>query len=127
MQGNTVFAVLAEDCDDQFLACSFATRAFDGSSGLELWQDRFQDVAGADTFPLSLAVANNRLFVGGASADADGVYQWRLRLLDPGSGAVLADERHTNGGAVNTIVNGNGVVVAGGFTDGVAFTVRAYR
>jgi outer membrane protein assembly factor BamB len=129
VHGNTVFAALFEDCDNQFLACSFATRAFDASSGVELWHDRFQDVAGADTFPQSLVVANNRLFVGGASADADGVYHWRLRLLDLATGDVLADERDTSalGGAINKMADANGVVLAGGYRDGVMFTVRAYR
>jgi outer membrane protein assembly factor BamB len=133
VQGNYLLAAGAEGCDEFFLACVFSTRAFDARTGEHLWQDAFQDAAGADSFAQSVAVSSGRVFAGGWAADENDVYQWRMRVLEVKSGAVIADEVSTGatGSGLNAIVAAGSTVFTGGFLGrpaaGGEFTVRAYR
>jgi outer membrane protein assembly factor BamB len=133
IHGNSLIAAGAEGCDEFFLACVFSTRAFDARTGGPLWQDAFQDAAGADAFVQAVAVSSGRVFAGGWAVDENGVYQWRMRVLDIESGAVIADEVSTGAerSGLNAIVAGGLTVFAGGFLGRPAadgeFTVRAYR
>lgn len=127
-----MIAAGAEGCDEFFLACLFSTRAFDATTGAHLWQDAFQDAPGADSFVQSVALSAGCVFAGGWAADANDVYQWRMRVLNVSSGAVIAHEAFTGAdrSGSNAIVAGS-KVFAGGFAGrgagGRDFIVRACR
>jgi outer membrane protein assembly factor BamB len=129
LAGHRLLAAGWDGCDDSFLSCSFATRAFDAQSGALIWRDRFQHVPGGDSFARGLITFGQRVVVGGWAQDATGDYAWTLRALDLATGSAVWNERIAGGG-VNAIAGAGNQMFAAGFLangQGLAdVTVRAY-
>jgi len=108
-------------------------RAYDPISGTLLWEDRLQDVAGAEELG-RLAVDDGRLFVTAMAArtSASTGFDWMARAYDAATGAVLwTDDLHRGSydWARRLAAAGGRVFVAGTLGDGVldrALAVRAY-
>jgi outer membrane protein assembly factor BamB len=130
LAGDRLLAAGGDGCDDSFLSCSLATRAFDARTGALLWRDSVQDVSGGDAFPSALIALGGRALVGGSAQDATGDYAWTLRALDLATGSAVWNERITHGG-VNTITAVGSRLFAAGFLANAQgledITVRAYE
>lgn len=108
-------------------------RAYDPVSGSLLWEDRLQDVSGAEELG-RLALDAGRLFVTvmAARSSASTGFDWMVRAYDAATGAVLwTDDLHHGSydWARRLAAAGERVFVAGTLGDGAldrALAVRAY-
>jgi len=125
LDGYRMYAGGFEGCDANFVACSFAVRALDPSSGGIFWTNRFQHVRGGDSNVNAIVARGNRVFAAGNAQDAAGRYQWALRIHDGFTGALLKMDLVAPGN-INAVVPTEDLVYATGDIAG-AFTVRAYR